>query len=90
MGCMDLICGGVLERYPRLRMAFLEAGGLWVPYWLARLDELYGKIAHLVPKLKMKPSEYFRRQYFCSAEPDDIWVFSVATSGRAILPLHAP
>jgi hypothetical protein len=72
MGCMDLICGGVLERYPRLRMAFLEAGGLWVPYWLARLDEFYGKIAHLVPKLKMKPSEYFRRQCFCSAEPDDI------------------
>jgi hypothetical protein len=72
MGCMDFICGGVLERYPRLRMAFLEAGGLWVPYWLARLDEFYGKIAHLVPKLKMKPSEYFRRQCFCSAEPDDI------------------
>jgi uncharacterized protein len=72
MGCMDLICGGVLERYPRLRMAFLEAGGLWVPYWLARLDEFYGKIGHLVPKLKLKPSEYFRRQCFCSAEPDDI------------------
>ena len=50
MACMDLICGGVLEKYPRLRIAFLEAGALWVPYWLARLDEFYGKIGHMVPK----------------------------------------
>jgi predicted TIM-barrel fold metal-dependent hydrolase len=72
MACMDLICGGVLDRYPRLRVAFLEAGGAWVPYWLSRLDEFYQKIGHLVPKAKMKPSEYFRRQCFCSCEPDDV------------------
>ena len=72
MACMNLICGGVLEKYPRLRFAFLEAGGLWVPFWLARLDEFPAKIGHLVPKTKLKPSEYFRRQCFCSCEPDDV------------------
>ena len=72
MACMNLICGGVLEKYPRLRFAFLEAGGLWVPFWLARLDEFHAKIGHLVPKTKLKPSEYFRRQCFCSCEPDDV------------------
>jgi uncharacterized protein len=72
MACMDVICGGVLDRYPGLRIAFLEAGGGWIPYWLARLDEFYEKIGHMVPKAKMKPSEYFRRQCFCSCEPDDV------------------
>jgi predicted TIM-barrel fold metal-dependent hydrolase len=71
MACMDIICGGVLDKYPRLRVAFLEAGGLWIPYWLARMDEFYEKIGHMVPKAQMKPSEYFERQCFCSCEPDD-------------------
>ncbi len=81
MGCMDLICGGVMERHPRLRFAFLEAGALWVPYWLARLDEFYGKIGHMVPAAKMKPSEYFRRQCFCSCEPDDVALKTAAALG---------
>ena len=72
MACMDIICGGVLEKCPRLRVAFLEAGGLWVPFWLARLDEFHEKIGHMVPKARLTPSEYFRRQCFCSCEPDDI------------------
>ncbi|HVA84097.1 MAG TPA: amidohydrolase family protein [Candidatus Binataceae bacterium] len=78
MACMTLICGGVLEKYPRLRVAFLEAGGLWAPYWLARLDEFHGKIGHMAPRIKLKPSEYFRRQCFCSCEPDDVALKTVA------------
>ncbi len=81
MACMDLICGGVLERHPRLRVAFLEAGGLWVPYWLARLDEFYEKIGFMVPKAKLKPSEYFRRQCFCACEPDDVALKTAAELG---------
>ncbi|MGH7933883.1 MAG: amidohydrolase family protein [Candidatus Binataceae bacterium] len=81
MACMDLICGGVLDKYPRLRVAFLEAGGGWIPYWLSRLDEFHGKIGHMVPKAKIKPSEYFRRQCFCSCEPDDIAIKTAAVLG---------
>jgi predicted TIM-barrel fold metal-dependent hydrolase len=29
-----LIGGGVLEKFPRLRVAFLEAGVGWLPYWM--------------------------------------------------------
>lgn len=83
MACMDIICGGVLDRYPRLRVAFLEAGGLWVPFWLARLDEFYEKIGHMVPKAKVLPSEYFRRQCFCSCEPDDVSLKAAAGLGVA-------
>ena len=31
-----LVLGGVLERHPGLRVAFLESGTGWLPYWLAR------------------------------------------------------
>ena len=78
---MNLICGGVLDKYPRLRVAFLEAGGLWVPFWLARLDEFYDKIGHMVPRAKLRPSEYFRRQCFCSCEPDDVSLKAAAALG---------
>lgn len=71
MGAMDLISGGVLERYPRLRFAVLEAGGAWVPYWLNRMDEFFEKIDHGMP-MKLKPSEYFMRQFFVSCEPEDV------------------
>jgi hypothetical protein len=49
----DIICGGVLDKYPGLRVGFLEAGGGWIPYWLGRLDEFYEKIGHMVPKAKI-------------------------------------
>jgi hypothetical protein len=42
------------------------------PHWLARLDEFYDKIGHMVPQAKLKPSEYCRRQCFCACEPDDV------------------
>jgi predicted TIM-barrel fold metal-dependent hydrolase len=38
-----LLSGGVLERHPRLRVAFLEAGAGWVPYFLDRLHEHWEK-----------------------------------------------
>ena len=38
-----LISGGVFDRHPRLRVAFLEAGVTWVPYFLDRLHEHWKK-----------------------------------------------
>ena len=31
MACGSVVIGGVLDRFPRLRFAFLEGGGGWVP-----------------------------------------------------------
>jgi predicted TIM-barrel fold metal-dependent hydrolase len=73
MAMLTLIEGGVLERHPKLRVAFLEAGCGWLPYWLWRLDELeYKNLAWEVKdNVKIKPSEYFRRQCFIAVEPDE-------------------
>src|SRR5207245_3616438 len=34
-----LVSGGVFDRHPRLRVAFLEAGVGWVPYFVDRMHE---------------------------------------------------
>ncbi len=61
---------GVLERHPTLQFAFLEAGCGWLPFWLWRLDEIEYKTNGLTvaANVKMKPSEYFRRQCYVSME----------------------
>ena len=72
MECVALLCaGGVLERFPRLTVLILEANGGWIAPWLERLDHHYEVFRWDVPWLKMKPSEYFRRQCYISFDPDE-------------------
>ncbi|HJW67899.1 MAG TPA: amidohydrolase family protein [Candidatus Binatia bacterium] len=66
-----LTCGGVLERFPRLKVILLEANGGWIVPWLERLDHHYEVFRFDVPWMKMKPSEYFRRQCWISFDPDE-------------------
>lgn len=71
LASLGLICKGTLERHPKLQVVFLEAGAGWLPYWLWRMDEHYEILPFQVPWLKMKPSDYFRRQCYTSCEPDE-------------------
>jgi predicted TIM-barrel fold metal-dependent hydrolase len=71
MASMDIICGGVLARYPKLRVSFLEAGSGWILYWLDRLDGHFEKMGRLVPWMKEKPSDYFRRQCWIAYDADE-------------------
>jgi predicted TIM-barrel fold metal-dependent hydrolase len=55
------ILGGVFERFPRLRVAYLESGVGWVPYMMDRLDEEVEKRgADETPYLTKRPSDYIR------------------------------
>jgi predicted TIM-barrel fold metal-dependent hydrolase len=69
--CAGLIMTGVLDRHPKLRVAFLESGSGWLPYWLDRMDGHFETWGKLLPALRMKPSEYFRRQCMISTDPED-------------------
>lgn len=71
LACLSLVCKGVLEKFPQLKVIFLESGAGWLPYWLWRMDEHFEKLPFQVPRLKMKPSDYFRRQCYISCEPDE-------------------
>ena len=68
----SIVLEGVPERFPELRLAFLEAGCGWAPYWIERMDEEYAKRSSEAPALRRKPSEYVRsgRIYF-SCEADE-------------------
>ncbi len=56
----SIVLEGVPERFPRLRLAFLEAGAGWAPYWMERMDDEYAKRASEAPGLRRRPSEYVR------------------------------
>ncbi|HYU20295.1 MAG TPA: amidohydrolase family protein [Chloroflexota bacterium] len=60
-GFLDIVAGGVLDRFPRLRACFFEAGCHWIPFLLERMDHYYemaverGRWEY---HAKRKPSEY--------------------------------
>jgi predicted TIM-barrel fold metal-dependent hydrolase len=54
------ILTGTLERFPGLQIVFVEPGLYWVPGFLASLDKKADGRYEL-PGLRLKPSEYFRR-----------------------------
>ena len=67
----NLCASGVLERFPRLRFATIEAGIGWVPWLLTAMDEAYRKHHFWVrPKLAKLPSEYFRLHGMASFQED--------------------
>jgi predicted TIM-barrel fold metal-dependent hydrolase len=69
--CLDVVCGGVLQRFPELRVGFFESGLGWLPYWLARMDDHYERMGHLAPWLERRPSDAFRSQCFVSMDPGE-------------------
>jgi predicted TIM-barrel fold metal-dependent hydrolase len=66
-----ILMGGVCERFPRLRVLVLEAGGGWVPSLLERMDEQVEAFPLEKRWLSMLPSEYFKRQCYVSFEPEE-------------------
>jgi uncharacterized protein len=78
MTLASLIIGGVLERFPRLRVAMLEANCAWAPWLLYRMDERWeqkGKWEKV--QLSLKPSEYFLRQCYVAMDVDEYLVADV-------------
>jgi uncharacterized protein len=65
------LAGGVCQRFPDLRVIFLEANGGWVVPWLERLDHHYASYGWDVPWLDREPSEFFRRQCWISFDADE-------------------
>jgi predicted TIM-barrel fold metal-dependent hydrolase len=69
----SLVLDGALERHPDLRVAFLESGTGWLPYWLARLDD---HIEWMTPD-RPSATELFDRHCVISSEADDDCVGTV-------------
>jgi predicted TIM-barrel fold metal-dependent hydrolase len=67
--CMSVIWGGVCERHPKVRIAFLESGGGWIAPWLDRMDRHFDDQGFNDSGLKTRPSELFQRNCWISFEP---------------------
>jgi uncharacterized protein len=68
----SLTTGGVLERHPTLRAAFLEGTAGWLYWWLWRLDDQWEKFGPgCEHQLSMLPSEYFKRQCYIALDVDE-------------------
>ena len=61
----NLLISDVPERFPSLKFVSVESGIGWLPFLLEALDYQFGETApeHLA-HLSMKPSEYFKRQFY--------------------------
>ena len=55
---------GVFERFPGLRVVFVEPGLGWVAWWLDIVDDLQARQGYDFPALRERPSDYFHRNVF--------------------------
>jgi hypothetical protein len=69
------VVNGLPERFPKLKVIWMESGLAWIPFLMQRLDNEYGMRSNECPQLKMKPSDYMRKMYYSTQPmeiPDDL------------------
>jgi len=62
---------GTFDKFPQLKIIILEVGSGWASYWLDRMDAVYDSIMGRTVPLKERPSAYFQRNVWISADPDE-------------------
>jgi uncharacterized protein len=60
------IINGLPERFPKLKVLWIESGLAWIPYLMQRLDHEYQMRTCEAPLLKRLPSDYMREMYYTS------------------------
>jgi len=60
------VINGIPERFPNLKVIWVESGLAWVPFLMQRLDSEYMMRSSEAPMLRRRPSEYIRDMYFTS------------------------
>ena len=78
MAMLAMIVNGVYERFPRLRVAYMEAGSAWLPSWLHRIKEHVELAGWLeTPECTKEPIEYFKQTCWVATECDEELVYHV-------------
>lgn len=67
---LELICSGVLERHPHLKIISAENDAGWLAWWLKRLDHATWRWGHRYPEMKRPATEYWRRQVYSTWQDD--------------------
>jgi predicted TIM-barrel fold metal-dependent hydrolase len=65
------VVNGLPERFPKLKVVWIESGLTWAYCLMQRLDHEFMMRTSDCPSLKRKPSEYMREMYF-STQPMEV------------------
>ena len=69
---MHQVGEGVFDRYPSLKVGYMEGGCGWLPFWTGRLDEHFEKLRPQWPHCERRPSEIIRSgQVALTCEPEE-------------------
>lgn len=60
------IINGLPERFPKMKLLWVESGLAWIPFLMQRLDHEYQMRTCEAPMLKRLPSEYMADMYYTS------------------------
>jgi len=60
------IMNALPERFPKLKLIWIESGLAWLPFLMQRLDNEFMSRTSECPGLKRRPSEYMREMYYTS------------------------
>jgi predicted TIM-barrel fold metal-dependent hydrolase len=73
----QIIMGGVLEKFPRLKLVSVENDIGWIPHFIQRLDHSYEKYRYLETRaIPNPPSFYFHRQVRATFQDDRVGVLA--------------
>jgi predicted TIM-barrel fold metal-dependent hydrolase len=76
IGFYSFVGGGILDRHPKLRVAFLEAGAGWMPWYLGRINHYYPVAEFFrgsfgLDKITRKEPAAYRDRIYVTAEADE-------------------
>ncbi len=73
---LNMINRGAFDRFPQLKVVYLETGATWIIYLLERMDDKW-ETERYNCRFELRPSEYFARQCWISFEPDEVLISHV-------------
>lgn len=77
-----IVFSGTFDRFPKLKVVSAENGIGWIPYFLQRGDAIFKRYRHVDPaECQLPPSEYFRRNVWCTFINDRVGVFNIPLIG---------
>jgi len=68
---VSLVCEGVFDQFPKLRVALIEGGFTWLPSLMWRLDKDWKALRREIPWVRRLPSEYIRDHLRLTIQPQD-------------------